>query len=242
MYQSGDGKREDSSKDQGQSKQSSQGHVDGSLRMKQLASFQRMVDASPKVQRTAQLMSLQTNSDVVQRVINVIHSDHNESDDRASYVEAEVSGYTLPLGSNSPTVDPTGWDEIAEKYEMDDVYRMHLWNGRLGGPGDETWNLTPGVEEANTDMALEEVNAQAQVNAGNTVSLDTSVTYGYSDDDTDPDYYYPSHILFNWVSLDDDGDLMDEGTWDEDIPLPTEKDPDWDPDDPDDLGMDEEEY
>jgi hypothetical protein len=116
---------------------------------------------------------------------------------------------------------------------------MHLWNGRLGGPGNQRWNLTPGVEEANTAMGLEEVKAQTQVDNENTVSMDTTVTYGHPGDNTTPEYYYPSHITFNWVSQDDDGDNVDEGSWDSDIPLPTVQDADWDPDDPDDLGLDD---
>jgi hypothetical protein len=77
-------------------------------RVQRLAAFQRMVDASSKVQRTAQLMSLQTNSDVVQRAINVLNSDHREANARASYTEAQVNGATLARGANAPRVYPQG--------------------------------------------------------------------------------------------------------------------------------------
>lgn len=202
--------------------------------------LQRMADNSTQAKLTTQLKTISSSGQVVQRQITVAHQNHVEDDNRASYAEAQVHGNTLPLGANSPSVDPTGWDELSEKFEMGDIYRMHLWNGRLGGPGNRTWNLTPGPSDINTDMAQEEVNAQAEVNNGNIVSLWTQTTYGHSIDDQDPEYYFPSNIDFNWSSQTMNGIDVDDGNWSSNVPLPDQLDLDYDPYHPDDLGNDDE--
>lgn len=199
-----------------------------------------LIDSLNNTAKVKQKKAIQdVSSATIQRQIDVLHEDYQENDGRASHAEAVVFGETLGQGANSPTVDPIGWDEISEKFIMDDVYRMHLWNGRLGGPGDETWNLTPGLSDVNTDMAGEEVNAQAEANSGNIVSLSTDVDYGHSNDDNEPEYYYPSHIAFEWNSQTDDGDDEDDGQWQSHVPLPEVEDMDWDPQNPDDDGLDD---
>lgn len=203
--------------------------------------LQAMANNSPQAKIATQLKAVSSGDvdGVVQRQIDIHYFGHQEDDGRASHVEATVSGATLEAGANNPSEDPVGWGELAENFIMDDVFRMHLWNGRLGGPGDKTWNLTPGLRDVNTSMADEEVNAQAEVNDGNMVDLWTDVAYGYTIDDEDPRYYYPNHISFNWRSQTDQGDHVDEGSWQSIVPLPDEADMDWDPDNPGDMGLDE---
>lgn len=159
---------------------------------------------------------------VIQRNIIVHSQNHVESANRAFYVKAEVSGQTLGPGANSPTVDPVGWTSLANEYVMDDIFRMHLWNGRLGGPGNQTWNLAPGDRDANQAMAQQEVLMQGHVNNGRRVELTTNVTYGHN---TTPEKYFPTQMQLVWVARNSVNNVVvAQGNWHDQFALPERPD------------------
>ncbi|MDX1907182.1 MAG: hypothetical protein SF053_09130 [Bacteroidia bacterium] len=207
--------------------------VSASQRVTQLASIQRMANQTPAPRPQV----IHRSPDFrVQRVINIHHQEYQQNAGRASKVEAQISGQTYGLNHNRPTVDPAGWDMLRQAYVMDSQQnigmRLHLWNGRMGGPGNQQWNLTPCLTDINTAMAQEEVRAQQAVNRGETVNIKTDVSYGHSHDHNHASFYYPSHISFNWDTIDANGDVGDvkmgeNGTWESDCPLPDAQDDDF---------------
>ncbi|OPY61823.1 MAG: hypothetical protein A4E56_01773 [Pelotomaculum sp. PtaU1.Bin065] len=171
------------------------------------------------------------NSAVLQMAIEVDDQSHEEDNGRAHHVTATVYGETLEQGANQPSVDPEGWDELKgdSAYNTENLVRMHLWNGRLGGPGDKKWNLTPGESDFNLhEMSPVETEMQSEVDEGNIVTIDTTVTYGNMEE---PLYYYPTHVNLSWASFDgENGDAQNEGELDEDVPALEEEDGEWLPD------------
>lgn len=101
-----------------------------------------------------------------------------------------IRGKPLGEAANSPTpgTRPIGWDELynaghthanpnANKSHYNAV-KMHLMNGRLGGPGTNVNNLAPGPASINSSMSAgPEKAAKAAVSAGKFIWLETSVTY-----------------------------------------------------------------
>ena len=171
---------------------------------------------------------------VIQRTITV-HSwgKNQDANGRACNVLAVVSGRTLPQGANSPRVTPPGWNLIRASYKVgtdettNPMVAMHLWNGRLSGPGDQTWNLAPGLSSDNLgpgSMNDAERAAQTSVDNGNTVSLTSQVTYGRSTDPTTAEFWYPSRWKFAWTD-----NLGGAGYWDRYFNLPESRrgDQDW---------------
>lgn len=110
-------------------------------------------------------------------------------DHRAKEVYAEnLRGEPLEPAANSPSVSPFGWDELwtaghtlgnrGGNSSHYNAVRMHLWNGRLGGPGNKTWNLAPGPAKVNSMMSAgPEMAAKLLVDAGHSVWIRTKVSY-----------------------------------------------------------------
>jgi hypothetical protein len=99
-----------------------------------------------------------------------------------------IQGDSLGAAANSPTVEPFGWDELKKaghtlrnasgKNSHYNAVRMHLWNGRLGGPGNEIWNLAPGPAKVNSMMSAgPETAAKNLVDSGKKIWLHTVVSY-----------------------------------------------------------------
>lgn len=204
--------------------------VNDSPRLAQLRALQAAANNRPRAKQVPRAQSApRSGVNVVQRQIYIQDSNWNVSNGRASHVDATVYGETLPAGTNRPTVDPPGWDFLGTKYKMDNIVRMHLWNGRLGGPGNQTWNLAPGPSDVNlSDMAPEETNAQNALDQGHLLYLETNIAYGHSTDNRVPEYYYPSTIQFEWFSQDGNGNTVNGGNWGTNaLPLPDEEDADY---------------
>lgn len=147
---------------------------------------------------------------------------------RAVKAEARnVRGQSLGPAANSPTASPFGWQELrnaghtlASGLDHSSHYnavRMHLINGRLGGPGDDKRNLVPGPAKINSMMsAYPETLAKGLVDAGNSVWLRTEVTYqGNSTNAHDFTSVVANRIKMEW------GVEGHAGTsWETDIELP----------------------
>ena len=101
-----------------------------------------------------------------------------------------IRGKPLGEAANSPTAGtrPIGWDELYNKGHTHanpnankshyNAVKMHLMNGRLGGPGTNVNNLAPGPASINSSMSAgPEKAAKAAVSAGKFIWLETSVTY-----------------------------------------------------------------
>ncbi len=150
-------------------------------------------------------------------------------DHRAKEVYAEnLRGQSLGAAANSPSVAPFGWNELWDKGHTlgnrggnsshYNAVRMHLWNGRLGGPGNETWNLAPGPAKVNSMMSAgPEMSAKLLVDAGYAVWLRTKVSYmNNSTNANDFTSVVPNRIDMEWGVM---GDTA-SGSWGMDIELP----------------------
>jgi hypothetical protein len=142
--------------------------------------------------------------------VKPINNDH-----RAKTVRAErISGQTLGAAANSPSVAPFGWAELkaaghtlANTSGASSHYnavRAHLMNGRLGGPGDEKWNLVPAPAQINSMMSAgPETAAKLLVDAGHSVWIETTVSYyGNSTTATDFTSVVPNRITMLWGTMD----------------------------------------
>ncbi len=150
-------------------------------------------------------------------------------DHRALELRVEnLSGQSLGPAANSPSVSPFGWDELwnaghtlghrgAHSSHYNAV-RMHLWNGRLGGPGNEKWNLAPGPAKVNSMMSAgPETSAKLLVDAGHSVWLHTTLGYlNHSTNANDFTSVVPHRIDMEWGVM---GHAA-SGTWGSDIDLP----------------------
>lgn len=84
---------------------------------------------------------------------------------------------TVPSGaSNSPGVDPPSFNVLrswglTHPQGAPNYVRMHLLNGRLGGPGNTTANLAPGSASLNSNHSMHFEEPAIQVlNAGGTIN------------------------------------------------------------------------
>lgn len=139
-----------------------------------------------------------------------------------------LSGESLWAAANSPSVSPFGWNELwkaghtlgnrSEDSSHYNAVRMHLWNGRLGGPGNETWNLAPGPAKINSMMSAgPEMAAKLLVDAGYEVWLHTKVSY--MNDSTNANDFtsvVPHRIDMEWGVMGQKA----SGSWGTDIQLP----------------------
>jgi len=123
----------------------------------------------------------------IQRAISHDDPDYEDDKGRAGKVTVEnIKGKSLGPGANAPSVDPIGWRELHDGghtlgHAASTGYRavrMHLWNGRLNGPGDEVLNLAPGPAQINSLMSAgPEQSAKDAVDKKRTIWLETEVSY-----------------------------------------------------------------
>lgn len=174
-------------------------------------------------------------SRIVQRAITHDDPEKVESHGRAGKVKVtNISGKPLGLGANSPGVGPFGWNELYDaKHTLGhpdadrshyNAVRMHLWSGRLGGPGKKTWNLAPGPAQVNSLMSGgPETKAKDAVAAGRKIWLETAVTYA-SNSGLANDFasVIPNNISMKWGYMKPDGtpDAEVAPTWSQAIDQP----------------------
>lgn len=131
--------------------------------------------------------------------------------DRAGEVLAQnLRGKPLGEAANSPSAQPFGWTNLmANGHTLANTtgnnshynaVRMHLWNGRLGGPGDETWNLAPGPAQINSTMSAGPETASKNATAsGKATWLRTRVTYqNNSGNANDYTSVVPNYMEMEW--------------------------------------------
>lgn len=160
------------------------------------ASLQVQINQSKRVQRqakwqqaigTVQAARVQGNQAPVQRAILAGNPNVQQDNGRAGSVEVRnIRGETYGDGANQPSVSPYGWQQLNvaghtlghQNTTHYNAVRMHLWNGRLDGPGDAKWNLAPGPAEINSSMSAgPEMASKLAVDAGFQIWLRTEVDY-----------------------------------------------------------------
>jgi hypothetical protein len=150
----------------------------------------------------------------------------------------------LSKGANSPKkqveMDMAGWNTMSQAFEWnnqecsDYIVKMHLWNGRLGGPGTDARNLVPGKNTENTEMARN-IESKMQRHFTNNdckeMEIETSVRYDHSSNENSPLYNYPSKINVKWTSFDSNKKPITKlsGNGCQELSSPTEKDGDFQP-------------
>ncbi|MFE7618157.1 DUF4157 domain-containing protein [Streptomyces sp. NPDC057496] len=144
-----------------------------------------------------------------------------------------LHGTPLEDGCNQPKAagDPVGWAALASqglqlggKMPAGAHYnavRMHLWNGRLGGPGDNRLNLAPGPAQVNSTMSTRaETPVKDLVEYGYTVDLTTQVSYQRGPGNPlDLATVVPNRIAMRWTGR-RAGQTDQKGSWTAQIPLP----------------------
>ena len=129
---------------------------------------------------------------------------------RAGIVDVQnIRGQTYGEGHNSPSTDAVfGWQQLhAAGHTLGNPHsthynavRMHLWNGRLDGPGDKTWNLAPGPATINSSMSAgPETASKLAVDGGQRIWLKTEVFYQNSGSDAnDFTNVVPNRMKMEW--------------------------------------------
>lgn len=195
------------------------------------------VGAAPAVaQRKLDPGAFQASEGIIQR--QIFHDPAKVEDDhgRAGLVEVEnLRGEEYGPGANSPSVAPIGWNELKDAGHTlanglphnshYNAVRMHLWNGRLGGPGGDVRNLAPGPAQVNSAMSAgPETGAKILVEAGKAIWLSTKVTYQTNTvNASDLTSVIPNHIHMEFGPMDSapSGAVRGPGVaWDTDIDQP----------------------
>lgn len=159
----------------------------------QLSSTDRVsTDTGARMARQARPVNLQSGRPSVAAIQRQMDHDapvYNFSYGRADKVEiANLRGIPYGPSANPPSVDTWGWPQLAAAGHTlksaaainthYNAVRMHLWNGRLGGPGNDWKNLAPGPAQVNSAMSAgPETGVKDAVDLGYTVWLETAVTY-----------------------------------------------------------------
>ena len=167
---------------------------------------------------------------------------------RATKVAVEnIRGESYAEGHNSPNAKNVyGWQQLhaaghtlgntGDNNSHYNAVRMHLWNGRLDGPGNKEWNLAPGPAWVNSSMSAgPEMAAKLAVDAGFWIWLDTRVSYASSNNNAnDFKNVIPNRMQMQWGYMEKDGEpfsglfsftSLDKGdavggTWSQDIDQP----------------------
>ncbi|MEV5885799.1 DUF4157 domain-containing protein [Streptomyces sp. NPDC052020] len=161
----------------------------------------------------------------------VFRADHG----RAGSVEVHnLHGRPLGAAANSPSVEPLGWTDLKKEGYTKGApggekpvgapyraVRMHLFNGRLGGPGNTVLNLAPGPGKLNSQMSAQaEDPAKLLVELGNKVWLRTTVRY--QDNNTNSANFasvVPNLITMEWGI---EGNPASHQRWSSSINLPVD--------------------
>jgi hypothetical protein len=153
---------------------------------------------------------------------------------RAGSVEVHnLHGRPLGPAANSPSVEPVGWPQLRQEGYTKGApggekpvgapyraVRMHLFNGRLGGPGNNVLNLAPGPGKLNSQMSAQaEDPAKLLVELGHQVWLRTTVRYQQNNSVNAADFasVVPNHITMEWGV---ENNPAFDGQWSSSINLP----------------------
>jgi Domain of unknown function (DUF4157) len=166
--------------------------------------------------------STQTNlghvSDIVQRSIDHDAPAYTANSGRAGSVEVtNIRGKPLGPSANAPPQNQYvfGWQQLhAAEHTLAhpsttrshyNAVRMHLWNGRLGGPGNDDRNLAPGPALVNSSMSAgPETASKDAVSAGYRIWLKTTVTYQNNPGvATDFTCVVPNNMTMSWGYMED---------------------------------------
>lgn len=158
-----------------------------------------------------------------------------------------IRGQSFAEGHNNPTNNNVyGWQQLhAAGHTLGNTgpnnshynaVRMHLWNGRLDGPGNQAWNLAPGPAWVNSSMSAgPEMAAKLAVDAGFWIWLDTRVSYASGNNNAnDFKNVIPNRMQMQWGYMEKDGEPFNKlfsltsldkgdpvgGTWSQDIDQP----------------------
>ncbi|MFB7355990.1 eCIS core domain-containing protein [Streptomyces gardneri] len=144
-----------------------------------------------------------------------------------------LRGTPLADAANSPSNagNPIGWQTLlGQGLQLGgqmppqahyNAVRMHLWNGRLGGPGNNPLNLAPGPAPVNSQMSAQaETPVKNLVEYGYEVDLTTTVAYQNGPGNPlDLSTVVPNHISMAWEGRKPHSPTVN-GTWSSHIPLP----------------------
>lgn len=204
--------------------QQKQGRVAPTLQMKGVAinddsglerEADRMGDLAHRTAPVAASMlapvaSARSASGVTQRFVALnARVAYTPKNNRAGAVEVEnLDGTPYGAGANAPSVDVFGWQQLMAAGHTHanvnsthyNAVRMHLWNGRLGGPGNDWRNLAPGPQQINSSMSAgPETASKDAVSAGDTIWLKTEVWYhSNSGLQTDFQSVIPNRMKMEW--------------------------------------------
>lgn len=157
--------------------------------VRQLLSLQAKAEATIQARalRSLQRMAGNRSAPALQRKITHDPPNITQKNNRAGIVEVEnIKGRSFGAAHNSPSVPTFGWPQLfAAGHTLANTnsthynaVRMHLWNGRLDGPGDKAWNLAPGPAKTNSSMSAgPETAAKYAVDTGGKIWLKTEVFY-----------------------------------------------------------------
>lgn len=153
--------REKSASDQHVSYQPHAGQQQLLQTIKQSAVVQQAKALQHKL--TSSATAEQQRNQVAQLRIDVGTVNKTPKGNRAGVVEVEdVRGETYGEGHNNPSISNVfGWQQLHgaghtlgnQNSTHYNAVRMHLWNGRLNGPGNKKWNLAPGPATTNSSMS-----------------------------------------------------------------------------------------
>ncbi|MFC5449798.1 hypothetical protein [Paenibacillus aestuarii] len=170
-------------------------------------------------------------SQMLQRRIDHDAPNYEDKNGRAGKVSVEnIRGTSLGPGANAPRVEPIGWRELHDGGHTlahpdstgYNAVRMHLWNGRLDGPGDEELNLAPGPAQINSLMSAgPEQSAKEAVDQRGKIWLETEVSY-QNDNVQANDFtsVVPNEISMDWGYMNGNNRGAAEVTWSETIDQP----------------------
>ena len=205
-----------------------------SPRASYLHQLQMLADASPHTRALQSLQKMANNSaTTLQRAIQSDQPKYTPDNGRAGQVDVEnIQGKPYGEAHNSPSVSTFGWPQLllaghtlgAINSTHYNAVRMHLWNGRLDGPGNDWRNLAPGPAKINSSMSAgPESASKYAVETGKKIWLSTGVEY-QNDSGQANDYtsVVPNRMWMEWGYMDPTGQRgpARPPTWDVQIPLP----------------------
>ena len=133
---------------------------------------------------------------------------------RASWVEADPVTKHKSKKPPKVSVEPLGWaSHIKTIANFDDTYvRLHLLHFDLGGPGNDTGNVTPGKKTENLNMYNQaEEKAVGLVHDKSKVLWYRSDVTGYRDEPDYTDFAEGIRVRYGFKEKSDDGEWVKVG-------------------------------
>ena len=133
---------------------------------------------------------------------------------RADWVEAYTVTKHKSIRNPRVTVEPLGWaSHIKTIANYDDIYvRLHLLHSDLGGPGDDTGNVTPGRKTENSNMYNQaEEKAYGLVHRKDKVLWYRSDVTGYRSEQGYTDFAEGIRLRYGFKEKNEDGEWAKVG-------------------------------